>query len=68
METSTVRFSIFPRTEPPPGFVEDAIATFRQHEQKIATQTNDKGLKSDEVLSVLAPDLAKIGFEVEARK
>ncbi len=68
MKTSTIRFSTFPRTEPPPGFVEDVVAVFRQHESEIATETKDKGLKSDEVLAVLGPDLADLGFQVEASK
>src|SRR5918994_1037541 len=68
MEKSTVRFSTFPRTEPPPGFVEDVVAVFRQHEKEIATEVNDKGLKSDDVLAVLAPDLTNVGFQVEASK
>ncbi len=65
MTASTVRFSTFPRTEPPPGFVEDVVGVFRQHEQEIATETNEKGLKSDDVLALLGPDLANIGFQVE---
>ena len=68
MKTSTIRFSTFPRTEPPPSFVEDVVSVFRHHEGAIATETNAKGLKSDEVLAVLGPDLAGIGFQVEASK
>ncbi len=68
MKTNTIRFSTFPRTEPPPDFVEDVVAVFRQHEGEIATETNDKGLKSDDVLAVLGSDLAGIGFQVEASK
>ena len=68
MKPSTVRYSTFPRTEPPPGFVEDVVAVFRQHEGAIATETNAKGLKSDDVLAVLASDLAGLGFQVEASK
>ncbi len=52
MTASTVRFSTFPRTEPPPGFVEDVVGMFRQHEGEIATEIRDKGLKSDDVLAV----------------
>ena len=65
---STVRFSTFPRTEPPPSFVEDLVAVFRQHEERISTETNDKGLKSDDVLALLGPDLREIGFQVDASK
>jgi hypothetical protein len=60
MSDSTIRFSTFPRTEPPPGFVEDVVAVFRQFEREIATEVNDKGLKSNDVLAVLAPDLDSI--------
>jgi hypothetical protein len=65
---STIRFSTFPRTEPPPDFVEEVIAVFRRHEKEIATKTNDKGLKSDDVLTLLGADLGEIGFQVEASK
>ncbi len=68
MKTSTIRFCTFPRTEPPPAFVEDVVGVFRQHEGEIATETNDKSLKSDDVLAVLGPDLADLGFQVEASK
>lgn len=68
MKTNTIRFSTFPRTEPPPAFVEGVVGVFRQHESEIATEVNDKGLKSDEVLAVLGSDLAGIGFQVEASK
>src|SRR5215204_2603379 len=52
MKNSTIRFSTFPRTEPPPGFVEDLVNAFRQHESEIATEINDKGLRSNDVLAV----------------
>jgi hypothetical protein len=68
MKSSTIRFCTFPRTEPPPCFREDLVGVFRQHEEEIATETNDKGLKSDEVLALIGPDLAKIEFQVEASK
>src|SRR5919107_43920 len=68
MKPSTIRFSTFPRTEPPPGFVEDVVAAFRQHEDEIATETNKKGLKSDDVLAVLGSGFTNLGFQVEASK
>ncbi len=49
---SSIRFSTFPRTEPPPSFVEGVVAVFRRHEAEIATETNDKGLKSDDVIAL----------------
>jgi hypothetical protein len=39
MKSSTIRFSTFPRTEPP-SFVEEVVAVFRQHESEIATETS----------------------------
>jgi hypothetical protein len=68
MTASTIRFSTFPRTEPPPAFVEDVVTVFRQHEGEIATETNDKGLKSDDVPAVLASGLVSLGFQGEASK
>jgi len=50
------------------GFVEEVVAVFRRHEAGIATKTNDKGPKSDDVLALLGPDLRRIGFQVEASK
>src|SRR5215203_1202494 len=52
MNDTTIRFSTFPRTEPPPAFVEDLVNAFRQHESEIATEINDKGLRSNDVLAV----------------
>ncbi len=49
---STIRFSTFPRTEPPPGFVEDVVGVFRRHEEEISTEGKDKGLKSDDVIAL----------------
>ena len=68
MNDTTIRFSTFPRTEPPPAFVEDLVGVFRKQEGEIATEVNDKGLKSNDVLAVLAPDLMNLGFQVEASK
>jgi hypothetical protein len=68
MKSSTIRFSTFPRTEPPPTFVEDLVSVFRKHEDEIATEINDKGLRSDDVLSILGTDLLDLGFQVEASK
>ena len=66
--SSTIRYSTFPRTEPPPGFVQEVVATFRKFEEEIATEINDKGLKSDEVLAILGHDLVDLGFQIEASK
>jgi hypothetical protein len=68
MKGSIIRFSTFPRTEPPPDFVADVVGVFIKHEGENATETNEKGLKSDDVLAVIGPNLAQIGFQVEASK
>jgi hypothetical protein len=46
MNISIVRFSASPRNEPPPIFVEDVVAVFREHERQVVTKANGKGLKS----------------------
>jgi hypothetical protein len=68
MKSTSIRFSTFPRTGPPPGFTEDLVQVFINHEDEIATEANSKGLNSDEVLAMLADDLTGLGFEVEAGK
>lgn len=68
MSKSTIRFSTFPRTEPPPQHVFSLARLFGQHETAIATRLLDKGLKSDEILRHMAADLQALGFEVETGK
>jgi hypothetical protein len=65
---SSIRFSTFPRTEPPPAFVEDVAAVFRQHEGEIATETNGKCLKLEERRGPrrARTDLAALGSQVGA--
>ena len=68
MKESTVRFSTFPRTEPPAIFVKDVVDVFRKHEKEISTESLPKGLKSDEVLKKLTPELVDLGFIIETSK
>ncbi len=68
MSASTIRFSTFPRTEPPPSFVAEVVAVFRKHEATIGTMHLAKGLTSDAVLSVLHAELVAIGFAAEGGK
>lgn len=68
LQKSAVRYSSFPRTEPPPDFAQSVVDLFVRHESKVSTLSLTKGLTSDQVLQVLAPDLRGIGFEVEAGK
>ena len=65
---TTVRFTSFPRTLAPPGWVSNLVEIFRKHEPLICTIALSKGLESDPVLRILAPDLLTAGFIVEASK
>ncbi len=65
---SPIRYIYYPRTEPPPDFVNSIAEVFRKYESEIGTQHLSKGLTSDEVLSVMRDDLKTIGFEVEESK
>jgi hypothetical protein len=66
--STKIRFSTFPRTEPPPAFIPEIVAAFRLHEEAICTVSHPKGLTSDEVLRLLSPDLMRLGFAVELGK
>jgi hypothetical protein len=50
---SNVRFTSFPRTQPPPEFCAQIVEVFREAEPAICTKTLEKGLTSDKVLGVL---------------
>jgi len=63
-----VRYSSFPRTEPPPAFTSQIVNAFQAHEPLICTLTLEKGLTSDAVLSHLRSDLSQLGFAVELGK
>ena len=63
-----IRFSTFPRTEPPPTHLKSIVNVFQAHEPKICTLSLEKGLTSDMVLQQLRPDLLEQGFLVEASK
>ena len=65
---TSIRFSTFPRTQPPPTFTGAILNVFRAHAPQIGTANLDKGLTSDEVLAVLRPDLVGLGFAVETGK
>lgn len=68
MAKPTIRFTSFPRTEPPPAFVGSLVGVFRSHEQEVSTTKLTKGLTSNQVLCVLEPDLVELGFAVERGK
>jgi len=65
---SDIRYQSYPQTEPPPLFVPKVVDAFRRHESEISTRELEKGLTSDQVLSVLSKDLLQLGFEVELGK
>ena len=68
MSQFTIRYICFPRTEPPPHFVEDIASIFRKYEHKIGTLHLSKGLTSDQVLATIRDALVALGFDVEAGK
>jgi len=68
MPATSVRFTSYPRTEPPPTFVDAVVGVFRAHEAHIGTAMLKKGLTSDEVLAKLRDDLVALKFQVEASK
>jgi hypothetical protein len=65
---STIKYSTFPRTQPPQDFVQALVSIFVSHEDMISTIGLEKGLTSDQVLRILLEDLSKLGFEVERGK
>lgn len=68
MSGSTIQYFSYPRTDPPPEFADPVASVFRSHEDEIGTEHRDDGLKSDDVLDVVRPDLEALGFEVETGK
>ena len=66
--TTPIRFTTLPSTRTPASFVADVVELFETHAGEIGTVHQEKGLKSDDVLAVLRPDLVQLGFEVEAGK
>jgi hypothetical protein len=68
MPKSQIRFTSFPKTEPPPDFAPKVVSIFIKHENKVGTIHLEKGLTSNEVLAILREDLVSIGFQVETGK
>lgn len=61
------RYSYFPRSKTAPTWTSQVIGVFRAFENSIsAARAGHK--KSDAVLSILRPELLRLGFEVEAGK
>ena len=63
-----VRFATFPRTQSPPSFTTEIVRVFEKYEQAISTIELTKGLTSDKVLQLIAPDLLTLGFQIEEGK
>lgn len=63
-----VRFTCFPRTKPPPRFVELLVGVFASADEVIGAASAEKGFGSDRVLAEIAPSLRRIGFQVESGK
>ena len=63
-----IRFTSFPRTVAPQSFISSVVDVFQNHLPTINTVALDKGLTSDQVLSVLSADLMALGFDVETGK
>lgn len=66
--SSAIRYTSFPRTASPPRFIEALVDIFRQNEESVSTLSLQKGLTSDQVLSLLRPQLQDLGFLVESSK
>lgn len=65
---SQIQYYCYPRSRAPPEFASEIVAAFRSHESEIATESLDDGLKSDEVLEQVRPELESAGFDVEQGK
>lgn len=63
-----VRFSTFPRTQPPQPFVAEVVRIFDAHVAALSTRTLAKGLTSDQLLALLSKDLSRLGFSLETDK
>ena len=63
-----IKFVSFPRTEAAPEFLSSIVDAFQSKFDAIGTVSLDKGLTSDQVLSMMRSDLVSLGFDVEAGK
>ncbi|MEL7473515.1 MAG: hypothetical protein AAGK04_09380 [Planctomycetota bacterium] len=62
------RYTCFPRTKPPLGFVNVIAGAFEKVDNAIGAASSQKRFGSDHVLGELAPVLLTLGFEVEQGK
>lgn len=61
-----IQYQFFPRSRALTHELEEVVQCFVQHEDEICSDKNN--LKSNEVLNVLTPALAKLRFQVETSK
>jgi hypothetical protein len=67
-DSNEIRYTFYPRTQPPPQYTHEVISVFEDHIDQIGTFELEDGLVSNEVLKTLRPDLVDLGFNVEAGK
>jgi hypothetical protein len=59
----------FPADTPPPDWIEPLVGVFENHRTEIDSMVvHQQRMQSDDVLSVIAPALGQLGFEVEQGK
>ena len=63
-----IRFSTFPRTQPPPDFISRVVEVFTTRNDRIGSSESRERLTSNQTLEVLREDLTALGFNVEANK
>ena len=68
MPATTIRFSTFPRTEPPPDFIPSIIDVFKSCEAEIGTERTKARIQSNTVLRKIPQGLCELGFPVESGK
>ena len=61
-----IRWMYFPNSNKLPDHLQNVIATFNKNESNISSDVHQ--LKSDDVLTLVAPDLEACGFVVEKSK
>jgi hypothetical protein len=68
MAAITIRYMSFPKTEPPPIFIQSVVDVFTRFEKQISTLLLNKGLTSNGVLLIIRNELVNLGFQVESGK
>lgn len=63
-----IQHAIFPLASPPPAWAEQLLDVFRCHEDQIRSDHAGSRLSSEQVLTLLAPDLERLGFMIEKVK